>query len=455
MASTAWERLNQKQGQHDARDSAARKKSLGNLADLLERHGITIDDVGHVQKVNIWQGFHPVYEVCANCDKGLVDKKKCPACGGSGKVRSGYETIDLTGIQFDPSWKEGPKWPVIQPARAYSVRVPASGWKAPRDETLKRCAILPDIQVGYWRDREDILHPTHDEAALDLTLQIVRAIDPELIVLVGDNIDFPELGRYRLHPTLARTTQASLNRSSLFASTLRAAAPRAEIHWLAGNHEERLASYIIDNAKAAFNMRRGLDFSGVPVLSIPNLCCLSSNDIIWHPGYPANAHWINKRLRVIHGDKVNAAGSTAHKYLNSERVSTIFGHVHRREWAEKTAVSEEGERRTILSASPGCLCRTDGVVPGHGSGYDDDGMPVVGHTAPNWQQGMAVVYYQEGDCPFRYEQIAFHDDEALWSGRWFRASVDVEGYLPDGSPSYLFQALRLRPKERRPEAKSA
>jgi predicted phosphodiesterase len=233
-------------------------------------------------------------------------------------------------------------------------------------------------------------------------------------VLVGDNLDLPELSKYRLSPRFRDTTQATIDRTTTFAAELRAAAgPDASIKWLAGNHEERLPNYITDNATAAFGLRKGNSPDDWPILTVPFLCRLDEHDIEFLPGYPANKVWINERLKVVHGHKVSQ-GSTAHTYLASERVSIIYGHIHRREWAEQTRDTHEG-KRTILAMSPGCLCRTDGRVPSTKGGVDHDGIPV--EVTENWQQGVLVVTYEEGDGRFIPEQVPIHDGWAMWRGR--------------------------------------
>jgi hypothetical protein len=278
--------------------------------------------------------------------------------------------------------------------------------------------VLPDIQIGFYRDTTGTLHPTHDEAALSIVLQLAREIRPDRIIMVGDNLDLPELSRFRLSPRFRDTTQATVDRAGLFAAELRVAAgPQAEIDWLAGNHEERLPNYILDNAVSAFGLRKANMPDSWPVLSVPSLLRLDDHQITFHPGYPANKVWINERVKVVHGSKVNQH-STAHQYLNTERVSVIFGHVHRREWAEQTRDTNEGPR-TILAMSPGCLCRVDGRVPSTKSGIDHDGVPMA--NVENWQQGVAVITYEPGDGRFIPEQVPFHDGWALYRGKEFVA----------------------------------
>jgi predicted phosphodiesterase len=277
---------------------------------------------------------------------------------------------------------------------------------------------MPDIQLGYFRTATNELEPIHDERAIGVALAIVKAERPDVVVLVGDNLDLCEFGRFRTTPAFQRTTQATIDRATVLCAELRAAAPDARIVWIAGNHEERLPNYLLDNAAAAFGLRKGDMPQSWPVMSVPYLCRFDDQGVEYLPGYPASSFWINERLRVIHGDKVASGGSTAHKYLATEKVSTIYGHVHRREWAERTRLDHDGPK-TILAASPGCLARTDGAVPSTKGGIDLDGRPVS--TQEDWQQGVAVVRFEPGDGRFVYEQIAIHDGWAMHNGREFVA----------------------------------
>ena len=371
---------------------ADRKLLVGKIADLIEKSGIDAAQIGHINRVNLWQAMS--------------------------KDDEGEPVItDLVGVQLSPAWEDGPAWPVIQPAAPCIVKAPKVTVHKPRD--YKVAVVLPDIQVGYFIDGKGTLHPTHDEAALDVALQLVRYVRPDRVILVGDNADFPELSKYRLSPTFQRTTQPTIDRLGRFAAQLRAAAgDECELDWLEGNHEFRLSAYIMDNAKAAFGLRQANLPESWPVLSIPNLCHLDQYGITYHSGYPANEVWVNDRLRVIHGHQVTSNGSTAHKYLAHERVSTVFGHIHRREWAERTRRTREGAR-TILALSPGCLCRTDGMVPSTKGGIDLEGMPVP--STEDWQQGVAVFTYEDGDGVFFPEQVPILDGRMLYHGKEFRA----------------------------------
>lgn len=369
---------------------ANRKEVLGKIADLLERQGINVDEVGQIGRVSIYQSL-------TKNDEGEA------------------EIHDLMGIQFSPAWETGPQWPVINPGKPANVKMvlPKPITKPDGYETA---VILPDIQFGYYRDSNGDLVSTHDETALTIALNIVATSNADKVILVGDNMDFPEFGKYRLSPAFAQTTQASIDRATLFSAELRAAAPNADIVWLAGNHEERLPNYVLDNAKAAFGLRRGNTPDSWPILSVPHLCRFDEYRIRYLAGYPASSYWINERIRVIHGDKVASGASTSHKYLATSKTSVVFGHIHRREWAERSREDYDGAK-TILAASPGTLAKTDGAVPSTKGGIDLDGRPLP--IVEDWQQGLAVVTYQPGDGEFWYEQIPIHSGRAWWRGKLY------------------------------------
>ena len=367
--------------------------TLGKIAELLERNGIDVDDIGRVQKVNLWQGFHKDAD-------------------GDAQV------VDLVGVSLSPSWEEGPKWPTVQPGPLY--KLPAARAGKAKADGWQTCVVLPDIQIGYFRTASNDLEPIHDEAAVAVALEIVRDVRPSLIVLVGDNLDAAELGKYRVTPAFQRTTQAAIDRLTLLCAQLRAVAPDARIVWLAGNHEERLPNYLLDNAAAAFGLRKGMMPESWPVMSLPYLARMDDYAVEFVPGYPASKVWINDRLMVIHGNKVASGGSTAHKYLATEKVSCVYGHVHRREYAARTREDRDGPKE-IMAGSPGCLARIDGAVPSTKGGVDLDGRPM--QSTEDWQQGVAVIQFEEGDGRFTYTNIAIHSGWALWAGKEYRGQV--------------------------------
>lgn len=365
--------------------------SLGKIADLLKRNNIDPEEIGNVKKVSLYQSL-------TKNDEGEA------------------EIHDLMGIQFSPAWESGPEWPVVQPGP--SVKLPTPKVRTEKTVGYKTCVVLPDMQIGYFRGKDGNLEPTHDEDAISIALAITKQLNPDLVVMVGDNLDLPEFGKYRLSSAYALTTQASIDRGTTLCAQVRAAAPSAEIKWLAGNHEERLVNFVLDNAKAAFGIKRGNSPDSWPCLSVPYLCRFDDYGVDYIPGYPAGQFWVNQRLRIIHGTKVRSGGSTSHAYLNTEKTSVIYGHIHRREWAERSREDYDGPK-TIMAASPGTLARCDGTVPSTKGSVDLDGRPMT--IVEDWQQGIAVVTYEPGDGMFFYEQVPFHEGTACFRGRFYHA----------------------------------
>jgi predicted phosphodiesterase len=367
-------------------------KMLGSIADLLRRKNIDLSEIGDIKKVSIYQQVT--------------------------KDEMGETSIhDLAAIQFSPSWESGPEWPLVD--RGPAIQVQKTKTKSVKTTGYKTAVIFPDIQIGYFRNQAGNLEPTHDEKAVDIALSITKDLNPNLVVLLGDNLDLPEMGKYVTYPSYAQTTQATIDRATTLCAQIRTAAPNAKVIWLAGNHEERMPKFIVQNAAAAYGLRKGNTPDSWPVLSVPYLCRMDEFDIEYRPGYPAADFWINKKLRIIHGDRVKSSGSTAHVYLGAEKTSVIYGHIHRMEQAFKTREDYDGPR-TIMAASPGCLARIDGAIPSTRGGVDLDGRPITRYE--NWQQGLAVVSYEDkGHHKFIYHNIPIYNGWTMFGGKEYKS----------------------------------
>lgn len=374
---------------------------LGRIADLLESRGIDPAEVGKIQKVRIGE-----YQTTV-------------------KVRheDGTETVEQTtntadGLVFVPSWDDGPEWPVVQQAAPCRVSAPKPKKSAETLGAWQTAVILPDPQIGYRRYEDGTLDPFHDEAAMAAALQLVKHLKPEVVINLGDFLDLATFGTFEQEPAFALTTQAALDRGHRFLAEQRAAAPDAAIRLIEGNHDRRLQKSIIKNAQAAFGLRRANVPESWPVLSVPHLLRLDELDVEYVEGYPAGITWINENVACIHGHKVRSAGSTAAAVVDDERVSTIFGHVHRIEMQHKTRRTKDGPRHSF-AATPGCLCRLDGAVPSTKSSTDSRGRPVG--SVENWQQGVGVVTFEPGDGRFALELVAIYDGELTFRGKPFVA----------------------------------
>jgi predicted phosphodiesterase len=380
-------------GHHGSRMSGATSSTeqrLGKIAKLLEDKGIDVDDVGEIKSIRIseWQSL-------TKNDDGDA------------------EIHDLAGssIVLTPAWEMGPKW---QPVDRAPVTVGLPPKPKARKSKWKRAVILPDVQIGYRMVAHDAqLDPFHDERAMAAALRVTEQVDPDIVLHLGDFLDFAQFGTFEQEPGFALTVQPAIDRAHRFLAECKVAAPNAHQVLLEGNHDRRLQKAIVRNAVAAFGITRANAPEEWPVLSVPYLLRLDELGVEYVGGYPAGIYWFNDRICAIHGHKVRSAGSTAAAVVDDERISVIFGHVHRIEESQRTRRVRDGYR-TSLAATPGCLCRIDGTVPSTKGSTDVRGQPIP--TAENWQHGMAVLTYQEGDGKFEYERVTIHDGEVIFRG---------------------------------------
>jgi hypothetical protein len=381
-------------------ERAAGRTIVEGLAAHLEEQGITLEEIGRVSRLG-------GYQAMTKDDEGVAHKHQ------------------LYKFELSPAFADGPAWQPID--RGPAVKIPKSTAKPANVDGWNTAVVWPDTQIGYYRNGSGHMVPTHDEAAIDVALQISRSVKPTSMVRVGDDLDLPEFGKYRLGPAFAGTTQASLDRATMLAAQQRAAVgPDADIVYLAGNHEERMSNSILDNAHAAYGLRRGQSTNKWPVMSVPYLTRLDDFGIDYRPGFPAaDFHIVPDELRVVHGLYVTSRGQTAHKYLDREKCSVLYGHIHRREYAART-FRQNDESRVIYAASPGCLARTDGAVPSTRGATDLDGRPLIVPGLEDWQLGLGIVHYHPETGRHEYTNISIGSDGptrwAIYNGKLYESS---------------------------------
>lgn len=333
--------------------------------------------------------YHQDLEDALN-EHGVLNRASFTDWQGFSKDADGNpQIVDLHRKRFDVVFNAEPKW--LPVTRVESQVLPKKeSRKAPG--ATKTAVILPDLQI-----------PFHSPEAVDVALQIVRDTKPDKIILLGDSLDLSAWSKYTQKPEWATATQDAIVELHKLLALLRKMSPTADIVVLEGNHDLRMQNNLLQNAQAAYGLKRADDLDGWPVMSVPYLAAFDQLGVEYIDGYPANRHWINERLQVRHGDKVRSGASTARAVSQDERVSTIFGHIHRIETQYKTVNVYEGGR-TSFAHTPGCLCRIDGGVPSVKGGTNiRTGQPVKNYE--DWQNGLAVVSYRDGDAPFNLEQV--------------------------------------------------
>lgn len=296
--------------------------------------------------------------------------------------------------------------PVVSPIQIDLQKLP----KAPKPDKngIRRELMIFDPQIGFRRRLHGTeLYPFHDRRVLDLALQICQEEQIDSMGLGGDWGDLSEWSsRWQPEPEFYWTTQPALLEISWWLTQLRMAKPGAKMRMLEGNHDLRMQTLIIANMRQAYKLKAVDEMELPPALSFPKLLALHTLDIEYLGGYPDVGYWLNNNVFVTHGDTVRSGpGDTAKAIVNKTAYTTIFGHIHRREFVTRRIKTHSGD--IIHSAfCPGCACKTDGSVPGSKSDQQ-------------WQQGLAVVEYTEDSE--NIIPIAVKDGKMIYNGRTWTA----------------------------------
>lgn len=281
-----------------------------------------------------------------------------------------------------------------------------------KNNKLKRALIIPDSHNGY-RIINNNLNPFHDRDAWDLVLQIANEEEFDRVALLGDMLDFAEFSdKFIKTPSFYWTTQPTLIELSWWLSKLRlSVSPNTIIDYLEGNHEARLPKMLINNLIYAYNLRAVN--SEIPVLSVENLLDLKSLKINYLGDYPNGEIWLNDNLCISHGNVVRSgSGNTTKSVIQNARCSEVFGHIHRMEMACITRFSKKGPV-SYKTFSPGTIARIDGVVPSNSA-------------KNNWQQGFAVIEYEEGNGLFEIIPITVNNGKCIYKGKLFSSNFRLD-----------------------------
>jgi predicted phosphodiesterase len=378
--------------------TAKRKDVLGRLERLLAEQDIDLAEVGEIQKVRVNE-----WDVITKGENGKPQ---------STKARS-------ASIVINPKWSAGPEWPVVQQARPLSVKV------APRKPVAllkgyKTAVVEPDPQFGFLRTSAGELHPTHDPRAIDIAEQLAEAERPDTWVNLGDYLDLAEMSTFRQEPGFVATVQPAIDAGYEHAARQRAVTTGA--CWIhEGNHDQRAANYLIDNARAAFGLTRAKMPATWPVLSVPYLLRLDELGIDYEDGYPATWRYLNDGLATTHG--TDTGPQALQKIADREQVSVISGHTHHAGIVYKTRNTRTHKVETFAH-SPGTLARVDGYVPGGGKyrGRRVDGTPT--RSWQDWQQGVTIVrYVADNSRASEIEFVRIDEGRAVHRGEVFASKV--------------------------------
>jgi hypothetical protein len=279
---------------------------------------------------------------------------------------------------------------------------------------------LGDPQIGHrWSDNHHRLLPTHDRKAMDLALQVCEQLQPDHIIFPGDNLDLAELStKFPRAPGLWDTTQSALIECAWWLREFRNACPGSRIHWLNGNHEERLVRLLRERAPILETLADVED--GNAALDLGRLMHFAKLGVEDVGPYPEAELWLfDGQMRYHHGTTVKAkGGQTVSAVLAGATASEAFGHIHRQERAQKTIHGPLGPR-VVDAISPGCLCSVTGDTPGVSS-------------RPDWQQGVLVTTNYKDTSLLDHELVSIERGRCAFRGTVLLAR-DVKDVLAEAT----------------------
>lgn len=205
---------------------------------------------------------------------------------------------------------------------------------------MKKDSRITDLELelkdGIVLVASDIHFPYQDNDAITAFVDYATEIQPEVVVLNGDLLDFYKLSRFSKDPA-GKNPAEEIEMCRAFLEDLRARLPQTEIYYTIGNHETRLEKYVLDNA--------------------PQIACLIDNvfEIIKTQDYEVKgcaSLTINDTLVFKHGTRLgNKTGLSAIKELEAHYLSGATGHTHR---LARFSTRKSGRRFIWLET--GCLC---------------------------------------------------------------------------------------------------
>lgn len=227
--------------------------------------------------------------------------------------------------------------------------------------------------------------PFEHQLHLKLVHKIIELVKPDEIVLGGDMADCTVLGRYRKHPELPAFFMQESNHVNRFLDELQDIGSGAEWFYLLGNHEKRLANYIVDNCAALYGY-----------LKFEDIFRLNARKMKWQDFSPRQGH------RVLGSSLIArhcSFSSSAKASIANALCSIIHGHSHKMYREEIRSF----DGNLFLSASPGWL-----GDPAHEI-FD------FCEKLHQWRNGIGIIY--AGSDWHKYENIELSNGIAYLNGQ--------------------------------------
>jgi predicted phosphodiesterase len=237
-------------------------------------------------------------------------------------------------------------------------------------------------------------YPVHDPVVENVVLKFAQHVKPTHWVLNGDLFDFFSVSRYDKEPDRKESLQDEFDSARPYINEVCALAN--EVHYIPGNHEQRLERLFCDvpglAGLRALKLHRAAELP-------PKVKVHAPSDIV-----------TVGRIGVMHGHQVKGAGNPAAWVLGAmPGMSYIFGHFHRSQTVYRTARDPDGGTRSFVVAAQGHGC--------------DERKAKYDPACPNqnWQKGFTYVEFftVAGKRRFSLHPIVIVNGAFSWGGKVF------------------------------------
>lgn len=242
-------------------------------------------------------------------------------------------------------------------------------------------------------------HGAHADApAVAAMIADVRKLRITHCVLLGDHLDCG--GTFSVHQRtytneLAETYEDDCAAGNALLDALQEAAPRAEFHYLEGNHEQRVERW----ATQSFAHKRDADmlvdrFGPEAVLSLKRRGIKYYRRQTHYQGISIPGTIRIGKCHFTHG--IGHSSNAAQDHLRRFSANVVFGHVHRPQSVIGRTVSQD----SIGAWCPGTLTKLQ---------------PLYAHTRPSdWAHGYALQFHAPGGA-FLHCHVPIANGRSLWS----------------------------------------
>lgn len=234
----------------------------------------------------------------------------------------------------------------------------------------------------------DIHAPFHDPQAIKACLSFIKWYQPEIVVFMGDVIDFYAISSFSKDPQRALGLQDEIDATVETLTRFRKMAPKAKMILLRGNHEYRLQKYL---------WTRAAELSGLRDLTVPHLLKLDELKI----EYNKDGKMVINKTIIKHGNIVRKFASYSAKgEFENCGISGVSAHTHR-----MGVYFHTHEGGLFVWMECGCLCNLN---PEYMEG-----------KVANWQHGFGIGFYKSNSDRFHLDFIPIVKGKAMAYGYEF------------------------------------